>query len=107
MCGEVVGEDCQWMRGGLQGASQDYTSAGWMALCLLTDLWGIQPAYYWNIIRLKLKSIHKFWIQNPFCAIFGVLDLIKTQIIWFRAPTYFENDQDKNSYNINSVSLGY
>ena len=33
--------------------------------------------------------------------------LIGTQIIWFKAPTYFENDQDKNIYNIYSVILGY
>ena len=33
--------------------------------------------------------------------------LIQTLIILFRAPTNFENDQDKNSYNIYSVSLGY
>ena len=33
--------------------------------------------------------------------------LIKTQIIRFRAPIYFENIYDKNSYNIYSVPLGY
>ena len=40
----------------------------------------------------------------------GILDytiLIKTEIIWFRAPTLFLNDLDKHSYIIYSVILGY
>ena len=59
---------------------------------------------------LKLRSIQNFWIQNHFCAIFMGWDVCKTKwnswledsvknyskkIIQLRAPTYFENDQDK------------
>ena len=60
----------------------------------------------------KLRSIRIFWIQNHFCAIKGrwdtcetklvswLGDVVNTQIIWFRATTAFENDQDKKQFEI-------
>ena len=61
--------------------------------------------------NLEYKTISVQYLGTEiFAKKIGILDemiLIKTQIICFRAPTNFQNDQDTYSYNIYSVSLGY
>ena len=37
----------------------------------------------------------------------GFLIVAKTEIIWFRGPIYFENYEDRNSFDIYAVSLCY
>ena len=67
-----------------------------------SENWDPLANFEYKTISVRLLGAEIFAKQN---AILDKKILIKAQIIWFRAPTYFENNQDKNSYNIYSVSL--
>ena len=57
-----------------------------------SENWDPYANFEYKTISVRLLGVEIFAKQN------GIL--IKTQIIWYRALTYFENVYDKNSYNI-------